>query len=115
MSNHGRPTTNTVEGFHGQALVYWDKRTDLGHTHYVCKTNIAICHKVKLKNIYIYILTHPLQKSIDAAQMQHAFGSYCYMRANCKHVLNECIPHVCENVVCRIRAECIYSQITCAG
>ena len=58
MSDRGRLTTNTVEGFHGPALVYRDKRTDLGHTHYVCKTNMAICHKVKKnikKNIF---LTH---------------------------------------------------------
>ena len=61
------------------------------------------------------LLKFPLQKSIDAAQMQHALGSYCCMRANCAHVLNECIPHACENIVCRIRAECIYTQITCAG
>ena len=49
VSDCGRLTTNTVEGFHGLALVYRDKRTDLGHTHYVCKTNMAICHKVKKK------------------------------------------------------------------
>lgn len=46
VSDHGRLTTNSVEGFHGLALVYRDKRTDLGHKHYVCKTNMAICHKV---------------------------------------------------------------------
>ena len=46
VSDHGRLTTNTVEGFHGMALVYRGKRTDLCHTHYVCKTNMAICHKV---------------------------------------------------------------------
>ena len=46
VSDHGMLTTNTVEGFHGLALVYRDKRTDLGHTHSVCKTNMAICHKV---------------------------------------------------------------------
>ena len=46
VSDHGRQTTNTVEGFHGMALVYRGKRTDLCHTHYVCKTNMAICHKV---------------------------------------------------------------------
>ena len=46
MSGHGRLTTNTVEGFHGLALVYRDKRTDLGHTHYICKAYMAICHKV---------------------------------------------------------------------
>ena len=39
-------TTNSVEGFHGLALVYRDKHTDLLHTHYVCKTNMAVCHKV---------------------------------------------------------------------
>ncbi len=46
VSLHGKMTTNSVEGFHGLALVYRDKRTDLLHTHYVCKTNMAICHKV---------------------------------------------------------------------
>ena len=46
VSDRGRLTTNSVEGFHGLALVYRDKRTDLCHTHYVCKTNMAICHKV---------------------------------------------------------------------
>ena len=51
VSDHGMLTTNTVEGFHGLALVYRDKRTDLGHTHYVCKTNMAICHKVSLNKI----------------------------------------------------------------
>ena len=47
VSLGGRMTRNSVEGFHGLALMYRDKRTDLGHTHYVCKTNIAICHKVR--------------------------------------------------------------------
>lgn len=42
----GRMTTNTVEGFHGLALMYRGKRTDLEHRHYTCKTNMAICHKV---------------------------------------------------------------------
>ena len=48
VSDHGRLTTNAVEGFHGLALVYRDKRIDLGHTHYTCKTNMAICHKVRM-------------------------------------------------------------------
>ena len=47
MSDHGRLTTNAVEGFHGLALVYRDKRTDLGHTHYTCKTNMAIMSEGK--------------------------------------------------------------------
>jgi len=46
VSSQGRMTTNTVEGFHGLALMYRDKRTDLGHTCYVYKTNMAVCHKV---------------------------------------------------------------------
>ena len=46
VSDHGRLTTNTVEGCHGLTLLYRDKGTDLGHTHYSCKTNMAICHKV---------------------------------------------------------------------
>ena len=47
VSTSGRMTTNSVEGFHGLALMYRDKRTDLYHAHYTCKTNMAICHKVK--------------------------------------------------------------------
>jgi len=46
VSDRGRLTTNAVEGFHGLALLYRDKRTDLHHLHYICKTNMAICHKV---------------------------------------------------------------------
>ena len=30
-------------------------------------------------------------------------------------MLNECIPHACENIVCRIHAGCICTQIMCAG
>ncbi len=41
VSDRGRLTTNSVEGFHGLALVYRDKRTDLGHMHYTCKTNMS--------------------------------------------------------------------------
>ena len=48
VTSRGRVTTNAVEGFHGLALMYRDKRTDLGHCHYVCKTNMAICHKVEI-------------------------------------------------------------------
>ena len=47
VSDNGRLTTNS---FHGLALFFHDKQTDLGHTHYMCKTNMAICHKVKIKN-----------------------------------------------------------------
>ncbi len=46
VSPGGRMTTNSVEGFHGLSLMYRDKRTDLEHKHYVCKSNMAICHKV---------------------------------------------------------------------
>jgi len=41
-------TTNTIEGFHGLSLMYREKRTDLGHNHYICKSNMGICHKVYL-------------------------------------------------------------------
>ncbi len=54
ISDHGRLTTNTVEGFHGLALLYRDKRTDLG-PHYTCKTNMAICHKVHNTCTYIVL------------------------------------------------------------
>lgn len=45
ITPRGRTTTNSVEGFHGLSLMYRDKRTDLGHRHYICKTNMATCHK----------------------------------------------------------------------
>ena len=41
-------TKNTIEGFHGLSLMYCDKRTDMGHNHYICKSNMGICHKVYL-------------------------------------------------------------------
>ncbi|XP_065887754.1 uncharacterized protein [Dysidea avara] len=43
ISSTGQVTTNSIEGF--LALVYRGKRIDLHHTHYTCKTNMAICHK----------------------------------------------------------------------
>ena len=49
---HFRQRPDAVEGFHGLALLYRGKRTDLGHQHYVCKTNMAICHKVCVVMIY---------------------------------------------------------------
>ena len=51
----GRMTTNAVEGFHGLALMYRGKQTDLEHTHYTCKTDMAVCHKVNVyTNTIIY-------------------------------------------------------------
>ena len=41
----GKLTTNSIEGFHGLALKYRNKRTDLNTIHYWCKTNMTICHK----------------------------------------------------------------------
>ena len=66
----GRMTTNTVEGFHGLALMYRDKRTDLGHTHYVCKTNMAVCHKVRYcnttKKYLIYTYTYIVYMIVES-------------------------------------------------
>ena len=42
----GCMTTNAVEGFHVLAFMYWGKVTDLEHTHYTCKKDMAVCHKV---------------------------------------------------------------------
>ena len=42
----GRMTTNAVEGFHGLALMYRGKQTALEHIHYMCKTDMAVFHKV---------------------------------------------------------------------
>jgi len=45
VTSKGKLTTNSIEGFHGLALKYRNKRTDLNTIHYCCKTNMAICHK----------------------------------------------------------------------
>ena len=41
----GKVTTHSIEEFHGLALKYRNKCTDLKHAHYCCKTNKAICIK----------------------------------------------------------------------
>jgi len=46
VTPQGRVTTNSIEGFHGLALKYHGKKVDLHHSHYTCKTNMAICHTV---------------------------------------------------------------------
>ena len=46
ISTDGRQTNNTPEGYHGIALSYKDETIDLGSTHYQCKTNMSIPHKV---------------------------------------------------------------------
>ena len=43
MTSKGKLTTNSVEGFHGLALKYWNKRTDLN-------TNIIF-----VKQIWLYV------------------------------------------------------------
>lgn len=74
VSEHGRLTTNSVEGFHGMALVYRDKRTDLGHTHYTCKTNMAICHKVR-----ITVCTNTLLKFSLSQNLGPIWKVFCLM------------------------------------
>ena len=44
---NGRVTTNSIEGFHSLAQKYRGKKIDLHHVHYVYKTNMAVCDKVK--------------------------------------------------------------------
>ena len=46
ITSGGRMTKNTIEGFHGLSLMYREERTD--HNHYMCKSNMGICHKVYL-------------------------------------------------------------------
>ena len=45
ITTTGKVMTNSIEGFHGLALKYRSKQIDLLHTHYCCKTNMAVCHK----------------------------------------------------------------------
>ena len=54
-------TTNSIEGFHGLALKYHEKKVDLHHSHYTCKTNMAIWHKVMAYTSY-YAKTAKLYK-----------------------------------------------------
>ena len=49
----GRVTNNIPEGYHGIALMYRNKRIDLGSVHYKCKTNMSIPHKVTNNNMVI--------------------------------------------------------------
>ena len=53
----GRVTNNVPEGYHGIALMYRNKRIDLGSVHYKCKTNMSIPHKV-INNNMVISLTH---------------------------------------------------------
>ena len=55
VTTRGRMTTNAVEGLHGLALMYHDTRTDLGHEHSGCKTNMALCHKVSKHYVAVYM------------------------------------------------------------
>ena len=49
----GRVTNNIPEGYHGIALMYRNKRIDLGSVHYKCKTNMSIPHKAINNNMVI--------------------------------------------------------------
>ena len=51
VTSDGHMTNNVVEGYHNIVLTYRDKRIDLAATHYECKTNMFIPHKVT--NTYI--------------------------------------------------------------
>ena len=67
VSARGRTTTNAVEGFHGLALMYRDKRTDLGSYHYMCKTNMSICHKVYT----LYSELPPIKILVEAVNLSY--------------------------------------------
>ncbi|XP_078364317.1 uncharacterized protein LOC144648708 [Oculina patagonica] len=51
----GRVSNDIPEGYHGIALVYRNKRIDLGSIHYKCKTNMSIPHK-NIGPIWIVLL-----------------------------------------------------------
>ena len=65
LEEMARLTTNSVEEFHGLALLYRGKHTALDHIHYVCKTNMAIYHKVatttpfKASDLHMFPLLEP--------------------------------------------------------
>ena len=42
VTPNDKVTTNSIEGFHGLALKYCNKRTDLKYAHYYCKTNTGM-------------------------------------------------------------------------
>ena len=52
VSDHGYLTNNTVERFHGLAILYRSKQTELGYVHYMCKTNMAICPRQALYYVF---------------------------------------------------------------
>ena len=41
VTSKGKLTTNSIEGFHGLALKYRNKKVDLNTIHYCCKTNMS--------------------------------------------------------------------------
>jgi len=57
-----RVTIDSIEGFHGLALKYHGKKVDFHHSHYACKTSMAICHKeiaiIALFTISVYHSEH---------------------------------------------------------
>ena len=53
VSDRGRLTTNSVEGFHGLALLYRGKRTDLGHMH-MCARQIWLSVTRCLPILFLY-------------------------------------------------------------
>ena len=55
VTPEGQVTTNSIKGFHGLALKYRGKRVDLNHSNYICKTNMAMCHKVHIRILYFYL------------------------------------------------------------
>ena len=58
VPDHGCLTTNTVGGFHGLALLYRSKWTDLGHVHYA---NMVICNKASIIQKLMYMTYCTLQ------------------------------------------------------
>ena len=57
VTAEGQVATKSIEAFYGLALIYYGMRIDLHHTHYTCKTNMAICHKVFSYTVLIHSLS----------------------------------------------------------
>ena len=73
VTSKGKLTTNSIEGFHGLALKYRNKKVDLNTVHYCCKTNMAICHK-NLGPIWKLICMCEMGIDVPESALQYILG-----------------------------------------
>ena len=77
VTPEGQVTTNNVQGFHGLTLKYQGKRVDLNYTHYIYRTSMAICHKIHMIYIIIYLY------KVSCIESRSIVENYLFMEDGC--------------------------------